>query len=83
MYSIEFSKIAEKQFDKLEKSIQIRIVSRLERCRIRPYAYVKKLVASPYFSLRVGDYRVILNIIENKLIIFVIQLGHRRDIYQK
>ena len=83
MYSIEFSKIAEKQFDKLEKDTQTRIVSRLERCRIRPYAHVKKLVGNPYFSLRVGNYRVILNIIENKLIIFVIQLGHRRDIYQK
>ena len=82
MYDIEFSKIAEKQFYKLEKNIQMRIASALERCKIRPYMHVKKLVGSPYFSLRVGDYRVILDIKEKKLIIFVIELGHRRNIYQ-
>ena len=83
MYSVEFSKIAEKQFYKLEKNVQIRITSALERCRVRPYAHVKKLVGNPYFSLRTGDYRVILDIKENKLIIFVIEVGHRKNIYQK
>jgi len=43
MYNIEFSKTAEKQLYKLEKDIQRRIVATLERCRIRPYAHVKKL----------------------------------------
>ena len=82
MYVIEFSKIAEKQFYKLEKSVQIRINSALERCRIRPYTYIKKLVGNHYFSLRIGNYRVIMDIKDNKLIIFVIEVGHRRNIYQ-
>ncbi len=83
MYNVEFSKIAEKQFYKLEKNIQIRVISALERIRVRPNSHVKKLVGNPYFSLRVGDYRVILDIKENKLIIFVIEVGHRRDVYKK
>ncbi|MBW2976205.1 type II toxin-antitoxin system RelE/ParE family toxin [Candidatus Woesearchaeota archaeon] len=82
MYDIEFSKTAEKQFYKLSKGIQVRIISTLERIRISPYPHVKKLVGSPYFRLRVGDYRVILDIIENKLMIFVIEVGHRKDIYK-
>ena len=82
MYSIEFSKTAEKQLYKLEKNVQLRIISTLERIRVRPYPHVKKLVSSPYFRLRVGEYRVILDIKEDKLIIFVIEVGHRRKIYK-
>jgi len=81
MFSIEFSKTAEKQLYKLEKDMQIRIIQALERIKIRPYPYVKRLVGVPYFKLRVGDYRLILDIRENKLIIFVIELGHRKNIY--
>ena len=82
MFEIEFSKSAEKQLLKLEKDIQKRVISTLERIRIRPYPHVKKLVGSPYFRLRVGDYRVILDIRENKLLIFVVELGHRSNIYK-
>ncbi|HJX05645.1 MAG TPA: type II toxin-antitoxin system RelE/ParE family toxin [Candidatus Nanoarchaeia archaeon] len=81
MYEIEFSQTAEKQLLKLDQKIQIRIISTLERVRIRPYPHVKKLVGSPYFRLRVGDYRVILDIKEDKLIIYVIEVGHRKHIY--
>jgi len=82
MYEIEFSITAEKQFKNLEKSIQIRILSVLERIRIRPYPHVKKLVGSPFFRLRVGEYRVILDIKNDKLIVFVIEVGHRKNIYK-
>lgn len=82
MYSIEFSQTAEKQLYKLERNVQARIISILERIRVRPYPHVKKLVSSPYFRLRVGEYRVILDIKEDRLIIFVIEVGHRRNIYK-
>ena len=42
MYSIEFSRTAEKQLYKLEKEVQKRIVDVLERIRIRPFHFVKK-----------------------------------------
>lgn len=82
MYSIEFSETAEKQLYKLERDIQIRIISVLERIRIRPYPHVRKLVGSSYFRLRVSDYRLILDIQRDRLIIFVIEIGHRRDVYK-
>lgn len=83
MYSIEFSKLSEKQLYKLEKSEQIRIISALDRIRIRPYPYISKLVGSPYFRLRAGDYRIILGIREDRLIILVIEIGHRKNIYKR
>ena len=73
MYSIEFSKLAQKQFYKLNQYIQIRIISTLERIRVRPYSHIKKKVGTPFYILRVGDYRVILKIDENKVIIYVIE----------
>ena len=82
MYSVEFSKVSEKQFYNLEKNIQVRIISSLERIRIRPHAHVKKLVGSPYYSLRVGDYRIILDVKDGKLIIFIIEIGHRKNVYK-
>ena len=81
MYEIEFSKTAEKQLYKLGNEIQSRIISTLERIRIRPYSHVMRLVGSQYFRLRAGDYRIILDIKDDKLIIFVIELGHRKNIY--
>ena len=81
MYEIEFSKNAEKQLYKLDKETQSRVISTLERIRIRPHSYIKRLVNSPYFRLRVGDYRIILDVRESKLLIFVIELGHRKNIY--
>ena len=81
-YELLYSKKFSRQLKKLNKLMQKRIVSALERCRIRPHAHVKKLVNSPFFSLRVGDYRLILDIHQGKLRILVLQIGHRKNIYK-
>jgi mRNA interferase RelE/StbE len=80
-YTVIFSDNADKQLQKLPIAIQKRIVATIKRCRIRPYPHVKKLVGSHYFRLRIGDYRAILDIIDNKLIILVIKAGHRKRMY--
>ena len=82
MYQVEFSMLAESQLAKLEKEIQERVINVLERIRIRPYHFVQRLVGSQYYRVRVGDYRVILDIKQDKMIIFVIELGHRKSIYK-
>ncbi len=82
MYTLVYSGEFLKQLGKLEKKTQKRVLSTLERLVIRPYPKVKKLVGCPYFRLRVGDYRVILDIVEDKLMIYVLEAGHRRNIYK-
>jgi mRNA interferase RelE/StbE len=83
MYEIEFTDKAKRQFLRLERDIQERIGSVLERIKIRPQDFVEKLVGESGFKLRVGDYRVFLDIDNNKLIIFVLELGHRRNVYKR
>ena len=81
-YEILFSESAFKQLKKLEKSLQKRIISSLERLRFRPEAHLKKLVGDNGYRLRVGDYRVIVDIEEKKLLVLVIKIGHRKNIYK-
>ena len=82
MYEVVFSEKAKKQFLKLEKNIQKKIISSLDRIKLRPDAYVTKLVGDTAYRLRVGDYRVIMDIDKGKLIILIIKVGHRNDIYK-
>jgi len=81
MYSIEFSQTTEKQFYKLETKIQKRILNVLERIKIRPFHFVKRKQGTPYYILRIGEHRSILDIRQDKSIIFVIEVGHRKKIY--
>ncbi|MBI2629605.1 type II toxin-antitoxin system RelE/ParE family toxin [Candidatus Pacearchaeota archaeon] len=82
MYAVQFSQTAEKQFYLLEDSIQERIFDVLERIKIRPFHFIKRKEGTPYFILRIGDYRAILNLDLKKQIIFVVELGHRKNIYE-
>lgn len=82
-YEIFFTDKASKQLKRLEKDDRERIIKSLERIRIRPEAYVTKLIDDPGYRLRVGDYRVILDIKKEKLIILVLMVGHRKNIYKK
>ncbi|HHT78831.1 MAG TPA: type II toxin-antitoxin system RelE/ParE family toxin [Actinobacteria bacterium] len=81
MYEIIFSIKAKKQLIKLERNTQERIISALEKIRIRPETFVTKLIGDQGYKLRVGDYRVIMDIEKNSLIILVIKVGHRKNIY--
>ncbi len=82
MYEVLFTEYSIKQLKKLEKHVQKRILSTLQRIRIRPEHFIKKLVGSPYYKLRVGDYRVILDVNKGKLIILIINIGHRKKVYK-
>ena len=64
-----------------EKEIEQRIIATLERIRTRPDAYVKKLVGDDGYRLRVGNYRVIVDLDKEKLIILVLRIGHRKNVY--
>jgi len=83
MYELIYSADAIKSLDKLDKNIQERILIALERLRIRPESCdIKKLIGIPGYRFRVGDYRVIFDIDKDKLLIFVLEVGHRRNIYK-
>jgi mRNA interferase RelE/StbE len=82
MYSIDFSKKAQKKLDKLSDDIANPILSAIGSLsnNPRPQGY-RKLKGRKGYRIRVGDYRVIYEIFDNILLIDVIDLGHRKEIY--
>ena len=83
MYEILVSDRAKKQLQKLDKENRTRVAAVIERIRIRPLAHVKAIVDSPYYRARAGNYRIILDIKKDRLIILVVEIGHRKKIYKK
>lgn len=82
MRELVYSPSALKQLEKLDNIIGERIITTLERLRIRPESCdIKKLIGMQGYRLRVGDYRVIFDIEEERLVIFVLQIGPRKNIY--
>lgn len=66
---------------KLDKKVARQIHNKVGQLRIDPHRYVKKLVGCPFFRLRVGDYRIILEINQNILQVMIVKVGHRKNIY--
>ena len=83
MYSIDFSKNAQKKLDRLSDAIANPILTAIGSLSSnpRPHGY-RKLKGRKGYRIRVGDYRVIYEIIDDILLIDVIDLGHRREIYE-
>ena len=82
---IEYTETAKKQLKKLDKTMQKRIldymdeVALLENPRSRGKALVENMRG--LWRYRVGDYRVICEIQEARIIISVLKIGHRKNIY--
>jgi mRNA interferase RelE/StbE len=69
------------QLNKLDRSIVKRIYDAVGRLENNPSRWVSRIVNSPYYKMRVGDYRVIIDIQGKQLRILVVRVGHRKNIY--
>ena len=83
MYKIIFDEEAIKFLDKLQKTISKRIFKKIQETKEDPHRYFEKLTNRKEYKLRVGDYRVIADINDSEITIYVILIGHRKNIYKK
>ena len=85
MYKIEFSRTAEKELVKIyktNKKLYSRIINTVENLSEDPMlGKALKNVLKGYYSYRLGTYRIIYEVSHKKLIVTVIDIGHRRNIY--
>lgn len=82
-YNIVLTKTSQKQLDKLNEPLADSIIIAIEKLAYNPRpGGCKKLKGRSGYRIRVGDYRIIYEIIDHQLLITVIALGHRKDIYQ-
>ena len=83
-YSILLAPSAERQLKALAESIQKRIVKRLRTLTGNPRPQgVKKLAGEDdLYRIREGDYRIIYTIRDKELIVLVVKIGDRKEIYR-
>lgn len=83
-YRIEFTTAAAKELRKLDPGIRRRILSGIAELEQDPRpAGCKKLTGeSTAWRIRVGDYRILYEVVDNLLVVTVIRVAHRREVYK-
>lgn len=86
LYHVKFTKTALKQLSKLDKDILVMLklwidnnLENSENPRLKGKALVGNLKG--YWRYRVGEYRIVADIVDNKLIIVLVSVAHRREVY--
>lgn len=82
-YSLNFTKKAFKELEKINDPYYSAIKQAIQNLTVnpRPNGY-KKLKGRDGYRIRIADYRVIYEVFDSTLIIDVIDLGHRKEIYE-
>ena len=85
LYKIKWKNSAIKELKKLDRKIIPKIINTIDKLSDAPLKNnSRKLIGSEHtYRLRVGDYRIIYSIENEFLIIEIIRIGHRKDIYKK
>lgn len=87
-WTVEIDSFAEKQLRKLDRQVQKRLLDwlwdRIEGCK-NPRHFGEPLRGdlTGLWRYRVGDYRIVCEIQDEKLVVLALALGHRREIYSR
>ena len=83
-YQLEFTTSALRELRRLDARMQKRIAARTIGLCDDPFpSGVKKLQGLPgHFRIRVGDYRVIYRVDGQRVVVVIVRIGHRREIYR-
>ncbi len=83
-HSVEFAPSAYRHFAKLDASVRRRLAPAIEALAKDPRpGSAKRLVADDeLWRIRIGAYRVVYAIEDQRLVVLVIRIGHRRDVYR-
>lgn len=82
IYEVEFTKSANKELKKLPAQVAQRIAKHIYKLAQDPRAgNVRPMIGVTSWRLRVGDYRVIYDINDHKIVILILKVKHRKDAY--
>ena len=84
-YSVEFRPAVLKNMKRLPKKELIRIKKKIDDLaeNLPDPATSKMKGNNPFHRVRTGNYRIVYQIIEDRLVILVVKIGHRKDVYKK
>lgn len=81
MFQIEITETAKNFLKKLQKKDAEIILNKIYSIRENPFRYLKRLQGEKLWRLRIMDYRAIVDVIVSINKIFVIRIGHRKNVY--
>lgn len=82
-YKIEIKKSAAKEIEHLPRKDLESILEKISSLAKNPRPYnCKKLSGQEKYRVRCGDYRILYSIEDTILIVIVVKVGHRRDVYR-
>jgi mRNA interferase RelE/StbE len=84
-YKIEWKRSALKDLDKAPKDTLVRLIKAIGELETDPFPMgVRKLSGTDrYYRVRVGDFRVVYSVYPERLIIEIVRIGHRKDIFRR
>ena len=82
-YKIQVKKSAAKELGKIPQKELVKILGKIENLSINPHpAGSIKLTNQEKYRIRIGNYRVLYSIEDNILTVFIVKVGHRKNIYR-
>jgi mRNA interferase RelE/StbE len=82
-YEVHVIRSAEKEMDRLPTAVYARVSQRILNLQDNPRPRgIRKLSGRGEYRLRVGDYRVLYVVDDEKLIVTIVAVGHRREVYR-
>ena len=83
-YAVEFTKSAQKELQKLPRQVSKPIAKAIYKLSTDPRkGNVRPMVGVKSWRLKVGDYRVIYDILDKEVHILIIRIRHRKDVYRR
>ena len=83
-YAIRYTTSAARALKKLPLPLRFRITRAVETLADNPFPpAVRKLKGEEHaYRIRIGDYRVVYDVVEDVLVVLVLRIGHRKDVYR-
>lgn len=83
LYSVTFRTSAAKELRKLPIAARKQVSELIDSLEANPRPHgVKKMVGVDAWRIRIGDYRVVYSIADQQLVVEVIRIGNRREVYR-
>jgi mRNA interferase RelE/StbE len=83
-YSVIYQGPAEAALRKLSREIQIRIIRKIDQLAADPFPPGTEKLNAPtdLWRIRIGDYRVVYTVQRRELLVLILKVGHRREVYR-
>lgn len=82
-WTVIYAPKAEKDLESLGEELAKKVILLMDKIVLDPYRLLEKMVNSPFYKFRIGVYRVIVDIVNDKLILHVVKIKYRSQVYKK